>query len=73
MTSQLSPFEVGQILALHNEEYSHRQIAERVCHGRGDRAVSLASVGAVFSEGVRFHNIDVCCTANEPGVVCGKP
>ena len=30
MTSKLGPFEVGQVLALHREGFSHRDIAERV-------------------------------------------
>ena len=45
MPAKLGPFEAGQILALPREGYSHRQMAERVTHGRGGVTVSLASIG----------------------------
>ena len=44
MTARLGPFEVGQILALHREGYSHRQIAEKVTRGRDQPGPSLAAV-----------------------------
>ena len=46
MASDLGPFEVGQILALHREGYSHRQIAERVTRGRTKPGPSLCAIGA---------------------------
>ena len=42
----LGRFEIGQIWALHKEGFSHRQIAERVTHGRTQELVSLSAVGA---------------------------
>ena len=45
MAVDLGPFEVGQILALHREGYSHRQIAERVTRGRDQPGPSLTAVG----------------------------
>ena len=45
MAADLGPFEVGQILALHREGYSHRQIAERVTRGRDHAGPSPSAVG----------------------------
>ena len=47
MAVDLGPFEVGQILALHHEGYSHRQIAERVTRGRDQPGPSLTAVSNV--------------------------
>ena len=42
MATRLGPFEVGQILALRREGYSHWQIAEKVTRGPSLAAVSIA-------------------------------
>ena len=54
MASDLGPFEVGQILALHREGYSHRQIAERVTRGRSSPGPSLCAIGVA----VRHLDVD---------------
>ena len=45
MGTDLGPFEVGQILALHREGFSHRQIADRVTRGRDQPGPKLTAVG----------------------------
>ena len=45
MSSDLGPFEVGQIWALHREGFSHREIAERVTRGRDSPGPSLCTIG----------------------------
>ena len=45
MSSDLGPFEVGQIWALHREGYSHREIAKRVTRGRDKPGPSLCAIG----------------------------
>ena len=44
MATDLGPFEVGQIWALHKEGYSHRQITDRVTRGRDGLGPSLTAV-----------------------------
>ena len=44
MATDLGPFEVGQIWALHKEGYSHRQITDRVTRGRAGPGPSLTAV-----------------------------
>ena len=55
----LGVFEVGQILALHREGYSHRQIAERVTRGRDQAGPSLTAVGDVACANLRVGNDDL--------------
>ena len=44
MATDLGPFEVGQIWALHKEGLSHRQIKDRVTRGRDGPRPSLTAV-----------------------------
>ena len=44
MATDLGPFEVGQIWALHKEGFSHRQITDRVTRGRDGLGPSLTAV-----------------------------
>ena len=44
MATDLGPFEVGQIWALHKDGYSHRQITDRVTRGRNGPGPSLTTV-----------------------------
>ena len=61
MASDLGPFEVGQILALHREGYSHRQIADRVTRGRDQPGPKLFAVG----EAVRRLGADPTWTGSQ--------
>ena len=64
MASDLGPFEVGQIIALHREGYSHRQIADRVTRGRDQPGPKLSAVG----EAVRRLDADPSWTGSRtPG------
>ena len=44
MATDLGPFEVGQIWALHKGGYSHRQVTDRVTRGRNGPGPSLTTV-----------------------------